>query len=240
MLLQDIVDWEAWSGRADVVGPQRVALGKFACQSMYLWAIVHAGRIQATLTSMKGAAQSTSRSEKWSRGCRAPRSPFWHFVWLPLWQLAPRKPKKSFTLMTAQPLPPSRPIPANTSKTIGRAGRAWMPAPALFMSDPCCNTASAEGHSQQGAGFAWAPGLAYGQDTNLNQNWSARCGQPLFSPCLPLPLLRLAPRHRRQHQSRWQLPPNPPIPANISNPGGQACGRGPAATAPREIWGRKC
>ena len=135
--------------RADVAMPQAAAFTRFACQFRALSANVKIGRTQAAFTSQKGAAQSTLPENKWSRGCRAPRSPFLHFAWLPSWQLAPRKKKKSFT-WTSRPLRPSLSTPANTSKTKGRALWAALARPALFLSAdltaPDRDTGPAAGH----------------------------------------------------------------------------------------------
>ena len=134
---------------ADVAMPQAAAFAEFSCQFRALWAIVHVGRTQAAFTSHKGAAQSTLPAIKWSRGCRALRLQYWHFAWLPSWQLAPRKKKKSFT-WTSRPLRPSLSTPANTSKTKGRALWAALARPALFLSAdltaPDRDTGPAAGH----------------------------------------------------------------------------------------------
>ena len=231
MRLQDMVELRGGLCLPDVAKPQVGRLGKFACQSMDLWAIVHKGRTQATLTSEKGAAQSTSRQEKWSRGCRAPRSPFWHFAWLPLWQLAPRKPKKSFTLMTALLSPPSRPTPANTSKTIGRVSRAFRPAPALFIS------AIGRISGQSGLGPETKSKCAALRDR-------CRSGQEMTVPSLTGPsltgpaFLQIAPQLDR---TLWLFPSNPPIAGGIGNRASWASRWSvfPAVVL-RMTWGQTC
>lgn len=119
----------------DVALPQADDICQNTCQYGYLSAIVNAGRTQAALTSHKGAAQSTLPAIKWSRGCRALNSPFWHFA-LPLsWLAALKKqPTKSSTRTSQRLLPQSQPTPANTSNLIGRVSLALMAAPALFLS----------------------------------------------------------------------------------------------------------
>ena len=133
----------------DVAMPQAEAFPHFACQFRALWAIVNTGRTQAVLTSKKGAAQSTPPKNKWSRGCRALKSPFLHFAWSPSWRLAPRKQKKSFTSINRLSRP-SLFTPASTSKTKGRALWAVLARPALFLSAdltaPDRDTGPAAGH----------------------------------------------------------------------------------------------
>lgn len=121
------------TGSADAAPPQRHDFHQIACQCRSVSAIVDTGRTQAVFTSHKGAAQSTLPANKWSRGCRALKSPFWHFAWLLSLQLAPKKLKKPFTL-TSLRFRPSQYIPANTSNLIGRVLLAQEAAPALFLS----------------------------------------------------------------------------------------------------------
>ena len=221
MPLQDMVAPGTAACRPDVDKPQVGRLGRLACQSMDLWAIVHKGRTQATLTSAKGMAQSTSRQEKWSRGCRAPRLPFWHFAWLPLWQLAPRKPKKLFTLMTALLSPPSRPIPANTSKTIGRVCRAIVPAPALFLSVVNADPAK----QPMGTTAAWA------------SDGPLACAETRSGPAN----LAFSWLFARRYGKLWLFQPKHPIAGGTGNRGGWACASGVIlAAAARMTWGQIC
>lgn len=221
---QDVVfNLQAFPMR-DVGAQQPAVLDKFACQSIDLWAIVHAGRSQAALTSQKGAAQSTPHKEKWSRGCRALKLRFWRFARLPLLQPAPRR-KSRFTL-TTQLSRLNRPIPANTSKTIGRGSWANEPTSALFLS---AGLQSADRHLDLGAGFAVLAGGLYERSPNNRQYWSFPCGRPPFLQCFFLPLLPPAPNPRRRlNLCRLRLRPNRPIPANTNNQSGQACPSGPA------------
>lgn len=116
---------------ADVALPQGAALDQFACQSGYLSAIVNLGRTQAVLTSHKKAAQSTPSQNKWSRGCRALKSPYLHFAWSAFSLHVPRKQKKSF-MLTSRPFRSSLHTPASTSNLSGRVSAGSQPRPALF------------------------------------------------------------------------------------------------------------
>ena len=116
---------------ADVAWPQQRVLATFPCQSRDLSAIVNAGRTQAALNSQWKPAFRTVSQKTRSRGCRAPRSPSWPFVWSPSWPLAPRKPKKSCMLTSL--FRSNRPIPANTNNTSGRAFRAGQASPAPIL-----------------------------------------------------------------------------------------------------------
>ena len=133
MKAQNLAATVALQPMADVALPQLEAFDQFACQFRSLSASVKAGRTQAAFPSQKGAAQSTLPANKWSRGCRALKSPFWHFAWLLSLQHAPKKLKKPFTL-TSLRFRPSQYIPANTSNLIGRVLLAQEAAPALFLS----------------------------------------------------------------------------------------------------------
>ena len=117
--------------QSDVALPQAGAIGKFACLFRDLSAIVHVGRTQAAFTSHKGAAQSTPPANKWSRGCRALKSPYLHFAWSASSQLAPKKLKKSST-STSLLFRPNQPTPASTSNLSGRVTAGSQPQPALF------------------------------------------------------------------------------------------------------------
>jgi hypothetical protein len=182
---------------ADVAMPQAAAFTQFSCQFRALWAIVHVGRTQAAFTSHKGAAQSTLPANKWSRGCRALKSPFLHFAWSLSWPLAPRKKKKSFTSMNRL-FRPSLFTPASTSKTKGRALWAVLARPALFLF-----AVSAEDHRPARARFASADDCSYGgcicNDTTQRQTCAPLPFSPFFLPALS----QLAPS---QHPSRWLTP----------------------------------
>lgn len=115
----------------DVALPQGQLFAQISCQFRDLSAIVHLDRTQAVFTSHKRAAQSTPSMNKWSRGCRALRSPYLRFALSASLPLAQRKLKKSY-MSTSRPLRSSRPIPANTSKFSGRVTVGSQPRPALF------------------------------------------------------------------------------------------------------------
>lgn len=181
----------------DVAMPQASAFPHFACQFRALWAIVNAGRTQAVLTSKKGAAQSTPPQNKWSRGCRALKSPFLHFAWLPSWRLAPRKQKKSFTSINRLSRP-SLSTPASTSKTKGRALWAALARPALFLS--VSPRVSAEVLRPRGARFASADLATYGAGICNVTNQRQSCAPLPFSFFFSLVSWPLAPSQRPH---RW-------------------------------------
>lgn len=228
---------------ADVAMPQAVAFTRFACQFRALSAIVNSGRTQAAFTSQKGAAQSTLPENKWSRGCRALRSPFLHCAWLPSWQLAPRKSKTLFT-STSRPFRSSRRTLASTSNTIGRALWAAMARPALFLSarGDLQNGAAADLTSARlllvpGYRFAPATGLTYGARICTDTSWRISCVPQPSSPSSPLPLSALAPRKRL---SLKQCLPTSlsrrPKPASTSNSTGRVGFARPAFALPlREV-----
>lgn len=181
---------------ADVAMSQGVAFSEFSCQFRALWAIVHSGRSQAAFTSHKAAAQSTLPANKWSRGCRALKSPFWHFAWLPSWQLAPRKKKKSFMLTSRFRSSPS--TPANTSKLRGRALWATLARPALFLS-----CASADRHRPSHAHFASAVASPYGGRICNDTTQRQICALLPFSSFFLSASSQLA---HSQPPSRWSTP----------------------------------
>ena len=222
--------------RADVAMPQAAAFTRFACQFRALSANVKTGRTQAAFTSQKGAAQSTLPENKWSRGCRAPRSPFLHFAWLPSWQLAPRRPKTWFTSMS-RPSRSSRRIPANTSNTIGRALWAATARPALFLSaDPCAvDETSANLHLVSWNRFAPGLWLAYGARLCKDTIWRLTCVPQPSLLSSRLPLSPLAPRKRLlSSRCRPTSLSSRPKPANTSNFTGRAGADRPASAT--RLW----
>ena len=217
---------------ADVALPQLWAFGEFSCQFRSLSASVKADRTQAVFPSQKGAAQSTPPVEKWSRGCRALKLPFWPFA-LPLsWLAAPRKPKTWFTSINRLS-PPSRPTPANTNNIIGRA-MGLSARPALFLSAAKAYQPSAATGLPRAKRFALDLACAYGaRDVNA-ANWSIPCVPQLSSPSSRFRLSQLA----LKKKLLWSPPRlrfllSRPIPANTSN----LCGRGygPAFTSGLEV-----
>lgn len=199
---------------ADAGLPQAAALSDSSCQFGHLSAIVHAGRTQAVCTSRRGSACCTALQEHRSRECRAPRS-FCRCAWLPSWQLAPLRRKKSSTL--THRLLSNRPTPANTSKTKGRAPRAALAQPALFLSAvsaaprPWANKCICISE-----GFVIRRGTGYAEGLVTFFSWRFSCGRP---PSLPF----------------WPLPPSPPAlsprpsPSRCPSPSSL---RRPASTAP--------
>lgn len=207
---------------ADVAMPQGAAFHQFACQFRALWAIVHLGRTQAALTSHKGAAQSTLPANKWSRGCRALRSPFWHFAWLPSLQPAPRKQKKSFTSMSR--FRPSLSTPANTSNTKGRALWAALARPALFLS-----AASAEDHRPLPLRFASADASPYGGRICNDTTQRQPCALLPFSSFFLSASSQLAPnRHPSRSWTSLRCRKSQLRPANTSDLTGRAGSLWPA------------
>jgi hypothetical protein len=116
---------------------QASALHLAACQYAGAWAMLHAGRTQAALTSHKGRGGNGCAlfliEEPRSRGCRrAPRS-FLHWA---LWRLPQhaRPSRKKLYTWTNRQLRLNQPTPASTSNENGRATGA-QPRPALFLWD---------------------------------------------------------------------------------------------------------
>jgi hypothetical protein len=215
MRTQNLAHPQAADCAADVAMPQPGALGIFSCQFGALSAIVHAGPSDLAYVSQWGPAQGTALQENRSRGCRASKSPFWHFAWLPSWLHAPRK-KKSSTL-TSRRSPSSRPTPANTSNPEGRAYRAAQARPALSI----FAARQANFPSRSAYLFAYGRSFAYSAATRTVSNWRITCGPLPLSPCWLLPPSLLARsllpslKLRRCRLSR-------PKPANTNNQTGQA------------------
>jgi hypothetical protein len=208
---------------ADVAGQQVTALGRFACQFAGLWAIVHVGRTQAALTSEREPALCTALQETRSRGCRALKLCFWRFAWWPSWLLAQRRPKKLCMWMSRSR--PSRHIPANTSKTFGRALAAFWAVPALILS---AGKKSAKNLASGAVLVALRRADVQGGDVFQDLTRRKLCVPSPF--CLPSwlwLLLLLAPNpHLRPRQSS----PSRPRPASTSDLTGRAFA--PAPTQP--------
>lgn len=219
---------------ADVALPQLWAFGEFSCQFRSLSASVKVDRTQAVIPSQKGAAQSTPPVEKWSRGCRALKLPFWPFALPRSWLAAPRKPKTWFT-WTNRLSRPSRPTPANTSNSIGRA-LGLMARPALFLSAARAYLSSATTDRSLANHFALGSASTYGAGKINAANWSIPCVPQPSSPSSHFPLSRLAPKKKPQwslHRPRFLS--SPPIPANISNRFGRGFGPAFATTSAHEV-----
>lgn len=215
---------------ADVALPQGKAFHEFPCQFGDLSAIVHVGRSQAAVTSDKGLAQSTARQENRSRGCRARSSLFSHCVWLPLWQLVQRKPKK-LSMSMNQPSRQSQPIPANTSKPLGRVFWVAEARPALFhiLRRATPKRVSAQDHPCCKSGFAVGVMQAYSGRLVTATHRSQPCDQPRFLRLSYLDLLPLAPNLFHRQNLKWfPLRWSQPIPVFINNLVGRAA-TGPSA-----------
>lgn len=198
-----VVDALPPSCRFDAAMPQAGAISEKSCQFGQLWAILHSGRTQAALTSRRGPVSCEALQEDRSRGCRAPRLPFWPCAWLLSWQPAvASKLMKSFTWTSRRPSPPSRPSPVSTSKTIGRVFGAQSPRPALFLSAVCAAD-SAEFPAPTAHPIAPAQGGAYAGPVPNDSIRRFPCGPLPFLPCWPLLLSQPVPSPR-PNQSRPQ------------------------------------
>ncbi len=233
MKAQNLAAWVALQPMADVALPQLMAFDQFACQFRSLSSTVNVDRTQAVFPSQKGAAQSTPPVQKWSRGCRALKLPYWAFA-LPLsWQVAPRKPK-TWSTWTNRLSPPSRPTPANTSNTKGRALVGPTARPALFLSVARAYAPSATTVLSRANRFALDPSSTYGAGVVNDAIWSIPCVPQPSSPSSRLALSPLALKKKllwslRQPQFRLSRP----RPANTNNTSGR--GFGPAFASVLEV-----
>ena len=230
MKAQNLAATAALQPMADVALPQLMAFDQFACQFRSLSASVHVDRTQAVFPSQKEAAQSTPPVQKWSRGCRALSLPYWHCAWSLSWQVAPRKPKTWFT-WTNRLSPPSRPTPANTSKTKGRALVGLRSKPALFLSVAETYGPSATTVLTPLNRFALDQTSTYGASVVNDAIWSISCVLQPSSLSSRLPLSPPAPR--KSHLSSRCQPKSlssRPRPANTSNLSGRGFGPALAAT----------
>lgn len=163
----------------DAVLPHLARFSESPCQFLALSTNVHAGRTQAVCTSRRGPACCEALQEHRSRGCRALRL-FCRWSWLPSWQLAPVMPKKTSSMSTNRSRS-SRPTPASTTKTIGRAKGAIAPRPALFLSgDP------ASGRLSGVAQFVLGVKRRYGEALETIFVWRFSCGRLPSLPLWPL------------------------------------------------------
>lgn len=233
MKAQNLAAAAALQPMADVALPQLGAFDQFACQFRSLSARVHVDRTQAVFPSQKGAAQSTPPENKWSRGCRALKLPYWAFAWPLSWLAAPRKPKK-WSTWTNRLSPPSRPTPANTSKTKGRALLGLTARPALFLSVAKAYQPSATTVLSRANHFALDQASPYGAGVVNDAIWSIPCVPQPSSPLSRLALSRLALKKRllwslRRPQFRLSRPRL----ANTNNTSGR--GFGPAFASGLEV-----
>lgn len=116
---------------ADVGRQQADNLDGLACLSERFSAMVTAGRTQAAFFSQwgrsRGSAKINAPQEGWRRGCRRADVFCWRWLLPQRWLPAPKRPKKPSWLNRSRL---SRPTPANTNNTSGRAGRHWWTLPA--------------------------------------------------------------------------------------------------------------
>ena len=213
MRAQNVAQPQGQSRRVDVDMPQGQSLGKFACYSRRLWAIVHPDQSKVVYPSERGSAQCTALEKNRSRGCRALKSPFLHCAWLRSWQLAQSLSKKLFMWMN-QPSPRNQPIPASTSNHRGRVSGP-LARPALFV---FAHRRSAICHLPGHHDFATAVRAAYAGALRNDKIWRPSCGQHLFLHCflyLWLPLVQ----NPCPSLCRWKNPFqwNQPKPANTSD-----------------------
>lgn len=214
----------------DAAMPQAGALGKKSCQSGYLSAIVHAGRTQAVCTSKWGFAHCETLQEHRSRGCRAPRS-FCRSAWLLSWQLAAAALRKKSSTWKNPLFRSSRPTPASTSKTKGRAKGAIAPRSALFLF-----RVSADSPELPIERFACLVRRGYAGATATHFPWRFSCGLLQSLPCLHLPALPPAP-NLHPSPSRFPSPSNRHRPASTAPDFPKRARRGarpaPVPTPPR-------
>ena len=118
---------------ADVALPQIAPDASQHCHFRPDSAMVAAGRTQAAYLLERGrwGNMSPPLQEYWSRGCLRAHGLFSHFAWLPLWLHVPRKKKKLYLLKNR--FQSSRPILANTSNCLRRAGRGILIRHAAFL-----------------------------------------------------------------------------------------------------------
>lgn len=178
----------------DAAMPQGMGLGIKSCQSGYLWAIVHTGRTQAVCTSRRGRACRVTLQEHRSRGCRAPKS-FCRCAWLPSWLPALRAHLTKLSTSKSRPSRSSRPTPASTTKTNGRATWAVLVRPALFLSAGQHSAAqhSADSPTFPDRRFEVSGAGGYAAATSHFHNRRLPCATLPLSPCLPLQRLQPAP-----------------------------------------------
>lgn len=235
MKAQNLAAEAALQPMADVALPQLGAFDQFACQFRSLSASVHVDRTQAVFPSQKGAAQSTPPVQKWSRGCRALKLPYWRFAWPLSWQVALRKPKTWFTL-TNRLSPPSRLTPANTSKTKGRAHVGLTARPALFLSVARAYAPSATTVLALRNRFALAPTSTYGAGVVNAAIWSIPCVPQPSSPSSRLAPSPLALKKKllwSLHRPQFRL--SRPRPENTNNTSGRGFGPAFACTSGLEV-----
>lgn len=138
---QHLVAVRGNSQMRDVGKPHAANLHNSLCHSHMRQAIVLQGRTQAAdtlhLGRVPGQSVKPTQHKTRSRGCPRAQKPFLPFALLPSWQLAAANPSLKPSISKIRPFRPSRPTPANTSKTSGRAQGAFCAMPALF---PCSAT----------------------------------------------------------------------------------------------------
>lgn len=140
MSAQNMVVFRDIHVEADVTATHSQQLGRAPCKSNFFSAMLNQGCTQAALASQwgqVGMVPSSTPQKKWSRGCKRACVSFWPWPLLASWLLARKKLKKKWSISTS-PSRSSRPTPANTSKTCGRA-RRFSAGPALTAFSPAGN-----------------------------------------------------------------------------------------------------
>lgn len=187
------------NGPVDAALPQTKGLVINSCQFGYLWAIVHTGRTQAVCTSRRGPAYCEALQENRSRGCRALKF-FCRCAWLPSWPPARKVQLTTWSTSKSRRSPSTSRTPASTSKTNGRATRAVLARPALFLS---AGQHSADSTAFPDRRFEVSGVGGYGAATSQLNNRRLPCATLPLSPCLPLQRLQPAPS---QHPSPSRCP----------------------------------
>jgi len=225
MRAQDVGQRPPQANASDVAVPQRGSCGEFAFQFVHLSDIVNEGRTQAVFHASRGPGPTCALQEHRSRGCRAPRSPFWLWQWSLLRLVAPRKATRLFTSIN-RPLPSSQATRANTSDLIGRVASDAATPP-----DRPLQQAKAA-HSLYHP-FAPVAAPLYDRVVASDAIWRLSCvpllSSLLFSSLSPGP----APANPHRWSKSFRSASSRPIPANTSNAGCRARSLAPGPRRPR-------
>lgn len=128
MQSQNVVILTGDSDAPDVGTPQAANLVRLTCHSVSRSGMVALGRAKSAVFNnlVPGVSDDNSGpQEGWSRGCRRAES-FWSWLWSPLWLLALRKKKLSWSSRSRS----SPSTPASTSNNPERARRHALTGPA--------------------------------------------------------------------------------------------------------------
>lgn len=123
---------------SDVAPPQIASDARLGCLFAPKSVKVRSGRTQAVYFLKRGLQDKSfpALQEHWSRGCRRAHVSFLVFCCWALWPHAHQKKKKLYLLKSR--FQPSRPIPANTSNLLRRAGRGYSVRHAEFSTTRSC------------------------------------------------------------------------------------------------------